>query len=346
MKMSSNPRLLITRMSAVGDTITTLPLLCALRDHFPTANITWIVEKRASAVLKGHQDIDQLIVLDRLWLTSPSRLWTVRRQLRALRIEIALDPQSRTKSALASWLSGAPVRIGCGGKHATELSPYLNNRLIESERPHVVDRTLALLRPLGIESPEVNFRVPIDDASRKTILSFIQRTHLSCGFAVINPGAGWDSRLWPIRRYSSVARHLGRKRGLPTVVVWAGDRELAWAEQIVAGSGGHALLAPKTTMIELGALLQSARMYIGSDTGPMHMAAAVGTPCVSLHGTTRPQDSSAYGTQHIAIQKRYDGGSSRHRRSTGNEAMRLITVDQVSEACEAILARQIRSDAA
>ena len=333
-------------MSAVGDTITTLPLLCALRDHFPTAHITWIVEKRASAVLKGHQDIDQLIVLDRLWLTSPSKLWKVRQQLRALRIEIAFDPQSRTKSAAACWLSGAPVRIGCGGKHGTELSPYLNNQLIKTEKPHVVDRTLALLGPLGIESPNVSFRIPIDGVSRDTSLSFVEHSHLTCGFAVINPGAGWDSRLWPMRRYARVARHLGSERGLPTVVVWAGDRELAWAKEIVAGSGGHAVLAPKTSMIELGALLQTARMYIGSDTGPMHMAAAVGTPCVSLHGTTRSQDSGAYGTQHIAIQKRYDSGSSRHRRSTGNEAMRLIVVEHVTEACDTILQRQTKSNAA
>jgi ADP-heptose:LPS heptosyltransferase len=346
MKLPSNPRLLISRMSAVGDTITTLPLLCALRDHFPTAQITWIVEQRASAVLKGHHDIDRLIVLDRLWLTSPSKLWKVRQQLRELRIDIAFDPQSRTKSAAACWLSGAPVRIGCGGKHGTEMSPYLNNRLVETEKPHVVDRTLALLEPLGIESPDVNFRVPIDSASRQAIRNFVENAHLTCGFAVINPGAGWDSRLWPTQRYASVARTLGRERGLPTVVVWAGDRELAWAREIVAGSGGHALLAPKTSMIELGALMETARMYIGSDTGPMHMAAAVGTPCVALHGTTRPQDSGAYGPQHIAIQNRYDGGSSRHRRSTGNDAMRLITVEQVTAACAAVLRRLAQSGAA
>jgi heptosyltransferase-1 len=336
---SDSPRFLISRMSAIGDTILTLPVLCALRDRFPKAHITWIVERKSAGVVEGHSDLDELIVLDRLWFKSPSRLREVRKRLRESKFDVTVDAQSKFKSALACWLSGAAVRIGCKGKYGQECSTLLNNTLIEPHKPHLVDRTLDLLQPLGINLPAVNFRLPAQSEDVESIDAFIKAAHLGCGFVVINPGAGWDSRLWPIERYGRVARTLGEQQNMPSVVAWAGERERQWAETIVAESGGHALPAPKTSLGALAALLDRSLMYIGNDTGPMHMAVAVNTPCVCLHGPTLPENSGPHGPQHIPIIERHEAGNSRQRRRAGNEAMRLIQVDRVVQACEEILQR-------
>lgn len=336
--MTSRPkRLLICRLSAIGDTILTMPLLCALRRLWPDAEITWVVEAPASPLLVGHECLDRLIVLRRRWLRDVGEVLQLRRQLRQIRPDIAFDPQSLTKSAVVAWLSGAPLRIGCAGRHGRELSPLLNNRRVCPQRTHLVDRTLELLRPFTDEQPAVEYRIPLDDQAVEFVERLIERAHLGCGFAVVNPGAAWPSKKWPVERYGKVARYLGEQYQLPTVVSWGGPAEQRQAEQVVAHSGGHAIAAPPTSLRQLAALLSRARLFIGSDTGPMHLAAAVGTPCISLHGPTRPQDSGPYGPGHIAVQRRYQQGTSRQRRRASNEAMCQITVEEVCRTVDRMM---------
>lgn len=144
--------------------------------------------------------------------------------------------------------------------------------------------------------------------------------------------------MWPTESYARVVRQLDAEAGLPSVVIWAGSREREWAEAIVAQSSGGAVLAPATTLRELAALLRRACLYVGSDTGPTHLAAAVGTPCVALFGTTRPEVSGPYGSAHRCLQEYYQQGSSRERRRAANDAMRAIAWERVFEACQQVLA--------
>jgi heptosyltransferase-1 len=336
-----SPRFLIARMSAIGDTVLTLPVLCALRRAFPQAFIAWIVERAAAPMLQGHDALDELIVLPRLWLKSPREIWRLRSGLSSLRIETTIDPQSVSKTALACWLSGAPRRIGFGGHYGKELSPWLNNERLVHRQAHITDRSLELLEPLGVQPGPAEFRVPRSAPAQATIAAHLSKIKLENDYAIVNPGARWDSKLWPLERYAEVVNALASDHGLRSVVVWAGDRERAWAEAIVAAAPKSALLAPKTDLLELTALLRRARIFVGSDTGPMHTAAAVGTPCVAMYGTTRPEDCGPYGPEHIALQARYDDGSRSQRRSATNEAMCLITAAQVLAACHEILRRPI-----
>jgi ADP-heptose:LPS heptosyltransferase len=121
------------------------------------------------------------------------------------------------------------------------------------------------------------------------------------------------------------------------VIVWSGEEEAVWAEQIVDHSGGDALMAPRTSLPELAALLRSARVYIGSETGPMHLASAVGTACIGLYGPTRVGTRGAYGRSHRAVQVRYQCGSYRQRRRAGDDAMRAIEPQMVCEECDRLL---------
>jgi ADP-heptose:LPS heptosyltransferase len=127
---------------------------------------------------------------------------------------------------------------------------------------------------------------------------------------------------------------------LPSIAVWGGPAELPLAERIVAASGRHAQLAPPTSMTQLGALCRRAALFVGSDTGPLHLAVAVGTPTISLHGPSRAEWCGAYGPQNIRLQARYEAGSSHQRRTADDSAMRAITVEMVADACDRLLARQ------
>lgn len=338
----SAPRFLIVRLSAIGDVIHGMPLACALRERFPAAFLAWVVEERAAALLRGHEALDELITLPRGWLKSAGTVWRLRSRLRAMEFDTAIDAQGLTKAAIVAWLSGAGRRIGFGDPWGRELSRWLNTELVDTTAEHAVDRTLQLLLPLGIHSPAVRFEVPEHPMDRAAAEETIRQGELEEGFAIINPGAGWPSKLWPPDRYAAVAGHLGRGWGLPTVVVWAGQTERSLAERIVSGSGGHAQVAPSTTLAELAALARRCRLFIGSDTGPLHLAAAVGTPCVGLYGPWPAKRHGPYGPGHIALQEMFFEGPTRARRNAPPKLMEAIDVELVCGACDRILKRDGR----
>jgi ADP-heptose:LPS heptosyltransferase len=284
--------------------------------------------------------LDRVIVVKKGWMRSPAEVARLRSKLRSLHFDVTLDPQSLTKSALAAWLSGAPRRIGFARPWGRELAPLLNNQTVAPAATHVVDCYLELTRPLGAEPAPARFEVPIRPETRRFAAGFLSELQLAGSYAVVNPGAGWDSKLWPAERYGEVARFLGEKRLLPSLVVWSGDRERQWAQTIVQQSGGHAVPAPTTTLPQLAALTAGAKLFVGSDTGPLHLAAALGVRCVGLYGPTRPEVCGPYGAGHRTVQAFYQDGNSRQRRGSDNRAMQAITVEMVCAACDAALSRR------
>jgi len=334
------PRILIVRLSAIGDAIQGMPIACALREGFPEAFLAWAAEERAGQLLQGHEALDQLITLPHGWLRSPRIVWSTRRLLRRLRFDVALDAQGLTKSAVLAWLSGAPRRIGFGDPWGRELSRWFNTETVDSPGLHIIDRNLQLLRPLGIESPRVRFQVPEHEADRQAAEEIIRALDLEHGFAIINPGASTRSKWWPPERYGAVARHLGKAWRLPTLVVWAEASERTMADEVAAASAGWAHVASPTTLREVAALCRRARLFIGSDTGPLHLAEAVGTPCVGLYGPWSAACHGPYGPKHIALQKMFFEGSTRARRTAPSILMESITVEMVCEACDQILERE------
>jgi heptosyltransferase-1 len=289
--------------------------------------------------------LDELIVLQHGWLKSPKTVRNLRRRLRNLRFDFSIDPQSLTKSAVVGRLAGAPTRIGFAGKDGRELSRWLNNRLVHRTQPHMVDRGLELLEPLGIERPEIRYLLPSNPAAEAVAAELADRQEFCQGFAVINPGAGWPSRLWPPERYAQVARHLWHDHRLGSIVAWYGDEERAMAQEIADESQGRALPAPPTDLLSLAAVLKRASMYVGSDTGPLHLAVAVGTKCVSLHGPTRASQSGPHGPGHRALQEVYLEGTSRERRKADNATMKAISVQAVCKACSELIAENGTPDA-
>ncbi|MCG8648664.1 MAG: glycosyltransferase family 9 protein, partial [Pirellulales bacterium] len=320
----SAPRILISRMSAIGDAILTLPVACALREHFPQAYLAWVVEKKAAPMVRGHLALDAVIELERGWFTSPRGIRRTAELLRVYDFDVSVDCQGNTKSSLAGWLAGAKQRIGYAGRHGGELSRILNNDRVQPVFNHLTDRSLELLTPLGIHSPKVRWQLPLPEVAR-TWAARWRRTIASARLAVLNPGGTWPSKLWETDRFAATARYLRDRYGYQSAVVWGTAAEREMAEAIVQQADDAAVLSPDTDLHHLASLIETADLFISGDTGPLHMAVAVGTPTIGLYGATRPGDSGPYGQ--VAIQQAYESGSRRHRRSADNSAMRAIEVE-------------------
>ncbi|MCO8122071.1 glycosyltransferase family 9 protein [Stieleria sp. TO1_6] len=328
---TDSPRFLISRMSAIGDTILTLPVACALRDRFPKSHISWIVEEKSAPVVRRHSAVDDLIVLERSWFTSPSRLRNARQQLRDLRCDVSIDCQGMTKSSLACYLSGAQHRIGYAGKNARELSRWFSNIQVKPVFHHLTDRSLELLTPLGIHSPAVRWDLPVSGPAQSWARRY-RSTVSAPRVAILNPGATWHSKRWLPERFGATARYLYDRYGYTSIAVWGTSLDRSMAMDIVSSSNGTAILAPETDLQHLAALIGTADLFISNDTGPLHMAVAVGTRTIGLYGATKPGDSGPYGQ--TAIQMAYESGSSRQRRNASNAAMCAIGVEHVCAAID------------
>jgi len=336
-------RILIVRLSAVGDTILTLPVLCALREHFPDSKIGWVVGAGAADIVRGHTDLDDLFVLGKDDLKSLKSYLHFLSLIRAWKPNVVLDAQGLTKSALIGWYSGAKQRIGLAQSEfeGRELSGWLNNTLVKPLSDHVVSRGLELLNPLGIKNPNIQYRVPIDPKTEKSVASELQtlglgRNHAN-PFAIINIGAGWPSKMWPVERYAAVAKHIARHWNLTSVVAWGGPQEKPVAEQVATLSEGTARVMPQTSLLELGAWIRQAHLFVGSDTGPMHLSVAIDTPTVALIGPMPVERVGPLGPRHRAIQCERLSERERNHRKTDMRPMLSIQTEDVIDACDSLL---------
>jgi len=336
-------RILIVRLSAIGDCILSVPVLNSIRRNFPDSRIGWVIEGAASQLIRGHAALDDLFVVPKRAFKSPRALWTLASQLRAWKPDITLDLQGLTKSSLIAWLSGAKSRLGfqCDQFEGRELSRFLNNRLYKPESEHIVDRSLELLRLLDVNDSTVTFDLPEQDNDAKFADRILRSEQLEGRFAIINVGAGWVSKIWPSDRYASIARHLEEKWGTPSIVVWSGQQEKQAADQVVAESGGHATLAPATTLTQLGSLIRRASLFVGSDTGPMHLSVALGTPTLGLIGPMPiervcPYGANNAGVQNVRLLKTAD-------RKTDCSPMLSIFSEHVVQVCDSLMDRNLRA---
>lgn len=280
-------RLLVVRLTSLGDVVHAIPAAAALRRTYPAARIDWLVDERCRELVELVPVVDGCLVMPRP--RRAAALPRLARALRAARYDAAIDLQGLLKSALLARWSGARRVIGFGRGQVRERAA----RLLYTETPpagapgHVIDRNLALVAALGVEPRPAEF--PIAAAASDVAETLRERLGGpdARGFALLNPGAAWASKCWPPERFGALARRLQQARGLPSVVVWGGG-ERARAARAAAASDGAAALAPPTRIADLVALARAAAVMVAGDTGPLHIAAALGTPVVGLYGPTSP----------------------------------------------------------
>lgn len=338
MKSPAVQRIMILRLSAVGDTILSMPILCELRRRFPDSKIAWVVGQGAADVIRGHEDLDDLFVLSKNDLASPLAYLRFLNKVRTWRPDTLIDAQGLTKSAWIGRYSGAQRRIGLSKSEfeGRELSTWLNNTLVTPSHNHVVLRGLELLKPLGIEDPLVQYKVP---RFRETIQSVDQKLvelGASGTWGIINVGAGWPSKIWPTDRYAAIAKHLGRRWGMPSWIAWGGAHEGSVAQELEQTSDGWAKMMPQTSLIELAEWVRRAKLFVGSDTGPMHLSVAVGTPTVALIGPMPAERVGPLGPMHATVQINRLTDQERSARKSDMRPMLSIQIEHVQEACDRI----------
>jgi heptosyltransferase-1 len=346
-------RLLIVRLGSMGDILHALPAAHALRLALPETIIGWVVEERWAELLctlpeprSGPRSprrplVDQLHTVDtRNWrssLFSPQtweRIGASLSELRAPRYEAAVDFQGAVRSALLARLAKAPVIYGAMQPRENVASMFYTRQVMTCGN-HVVEHALSLAEAVArrpLERPAAE--LPCDQASEKQCEDWLQREGIS-DFALLNPGAGWGAKQWPAERYGLVAKQLAAD-GLKSLVNFGpGEEKLA---QAVEASSAGAAAAIGCTLTELISLTRRARLFIGGDTGPMHMAAALGVPVVALFGPTHPARNGPFGARSVVL--RNPVSPTTHKRSAlPDPGLFEISTDQVVAGARELLRR-------
>ncbi|MBI2876893.1 MAG: lipopolysaccharide heptosyltransferase II [Candidatus Tectomicrobia bacterium] len=312
-------RILIIKPSALGDVIHALPLLKLLRGHYPQAQIAWLVNRELQGLLEGHPDLDRIFPFERrVWGERGRLSRTLRefaaliRQLRQARFDLALDVQGLLRSGLIGYLSGAPHRLGFA--NAREGSPlfYTQKAAVPPGEVHAVERYLCLLSALGIatgaegdrEGPlSLDFTFPLGEADRLYARGLLEGRRAGSSLILMSPGARWESKRWPPEHFAWLADLLS-ERERATVALIGSPAETPLAESIRAQmKTAPLLLTGRTSLKQLAALMEAADLLVTNDSGPMHLAAALGTPVLALFGPTSPRRTGPYGVGHRVLQK-------------------------------------------
>ena len=331
-------KVLILRLSSIGDVVHTLPLLSALHRHGHQAG--WLVEPAARPLLDGHPYLQRLV-------SAPSsrrfRVGAARRalsELRGERWDVALDVQGLWKSAVWGRLARPGRLIGYSrpGRREPSSAALLHQAIPPPPSAHVIDEYLGLAEPLGLQAVgSREFAFPPASAQAARVEAGLRRLGLTAPYAVLNPAGGWPEKLWPPERYGALARGL-RERGLVPLVTF-GPGEEALADRVVAASSGAAQRCFPTTLLEYLELVRRARLVVAADTGPLHLACAVGTPVVGLYGPTDPARNGPF-DPHDVVVRRLGPPHPRHRGrlQVGKEQMAAIPAEEVLAAVDRRLA--------
>lgn len=301
-------RILLIRLSALGDCLAAVPVFHALREHYPKAHIAWAIQDNFAPLIQTLPGLDEIIVFPRQrWRRMRSLIpkWIEFRQfarhLRLRRFDVTVDVQSNSKSAMIAALSHCRDRIGHGYGEAKEISMGLNTHFIypPTGMEHIVLKNLYLLRGLGIEASEPDFTLPPDPLAQRRIRQWLSSKRISeKGYVLLVPFSGDPMKEWAPDKYSELARELAEDG--PAVVFLNGPgKEQETQAMIPALRGKRVFLGPRTEILEMVELSRMAQVAVGSDTGPIQIAGAFGVPTVALFGPTDPKRSHPWGPTQV-----------------------------------------------
>ena len=327
-------RILIVRLGALGDIIHAIPAAAALRSRYPDARIHWMVDPRYVELLGLVEAIDEPIAIDpRALLDSAQRRAFIGRMLalREARYDVVIDFQGLLKSAVLARAVRGDRTIGFPGAHLREPAArfFYTDTPDPGDAVHVIRKNLALLRSLGVTDSQIHFPIRVP---RTWAVESVASRYGAGGYALINPGAAWPNKRWPAERFGALAEAIRRDLGVPSLVLW-GPGEEALAAEVIAASSGAAVLSPPTAIVDVPGLARDARVFVSGDTGPLHMAGAVGTPLVSLFGPTYPERNGPWSEADITL-SRVQACECRYERQCRRSARCIddISVDEVADA--------------
>lgn len=293
----SEPRFLILRLGSLGDIVHTFPAVAALRESFPNAEIVWLTHPRWKLLVESSGLASQV------WATETRSLHSLRKiidDLRNASWNAAIDYQGLWKSAGLAYLGGIKRRIGFSSETIREFGvPLLYTDRVRCVTTHICDQNGELSRRAGASNPVANFALEIPNDAEREVHGFLEKLAFN-RYIVLSPGGGWRSKCWPPERFAELGKMIWDSLGLRCVVNYGpGEDDLALAVRDCSGDAGP--VSYNGGLGPLMALLGNAACIVGGDTGPVHLAIALGTPAVALFGPTDPQRNGPYRTDDIVL---------------------------------------------
>ena len=336
-------KILIVKLSSIGDVIHTLPALAAIRYALPDAQINWAVEREAAEILRGNSFLDNLIELDTRSLrgkTISEILPDASRQFRQLRrfsFDVAIDFQGLLKSATIAKLTKSKRRYGFAKQNLREpASRFLMTNTVEvQKKSHIIIKNLKLAeQALNISIPENDFEFPIfTDENHKTEAAEIIE-HTAENFAILNPAGGWVTKLWHAEKFGALADRLWEENGLTSVVTTA-PNEMELAEKVSRNCTSGKVLLAQPSLKGFYELAKRAKIYIGGDTAPTHIAVAANAPVVGIFGPTEWWRNGSPRQNDICVERNdIDCRVDCHRRTCNNWICMDIEVETVVQAAQ------------
>jgi heptosyltransferase I len=326
-------RIALLKPSALGDIVHSLPVLSALRRRFPNAHITWVVNRAYEPLLQGHPDLNDTLAFDRRrarkgWLATAASHARFAGLLRWKRFDLVIDLQGLFRSGLMARLTGAPRRVGLSSSREGASSFYTDIVDVPGglNGLHAVDRYWCVAEALGAGTGPRRFKVPVSDDARRRALSTL--SDWPRPWMVFGVGSRWATKRWRPAHFAALARRAQAEFG-GTIVFVGTAGEAALAAEVQAGLTGPALdLSGRTTLPELAAVLQLCDVMVANDTGPLHLAAALGRPVVAPYTCTKARLTGPYGSRG-AVETTVWCAGSELKRCSRMECMDELTPDRL-----------------
>ncbi len=342
-------KVLIVKVSALGDIVHALPVLAWLKSADPAMEIDWLVEEEIAPVLDGHPLLHRVIRLQtKAWRRTGAfaairGVWQTIHTLRRENYTLVMDLQGNSKSGLFTRLCGATVRYGFARGSIREWPNLLatNRKVFLSESDfHISDRSLAVARAAFPAGSEVRTAgpLPVDEAAATAVAARLAAELVPEPVVVLHYGTTWVTKLWPLSSWQELAGRLVVEMGLQPILTWGNQAELDAVQAINQHCDQQCLVWPRGSLQELVALLARADLVIGGDTGPVHIAAAVGTPTVSIFRVTDASRNAPRGDGHVSLSAPMECAPClRKECDRDQECSASITADQVAAAVFASL---------
>jgi predicted lipopolysaccharide heptosyltransferase III len=326
-------RILVVKLRYVGDVLLATPVLSRLREGFPKAHLAMMVNPGTDGVVRGHPALDDVLVVER---GNPARQWRFARELRARRYDLVIDLTDSDRSAVLSWLTGAPVRLGYNSEDRWRGRLY--SRIVEADRfgMHQVRYHLKATEALGLTGPPLPPALVISPKARSAADRLLKEAGIDASrpLVCLHPGARWWFKSWPGERFAALADRVQTETSAQALFL-GGEQE-----RIAAGRIAQSMQTPfrslvaRTGLQELGAVLERAALMVSNDNGPMHMAAALRVPVIGLFGPSDPTVWGPWGDGHRTFYKGLDCRACFHPDCFRGEqnCMKLITLEEVWEA--------------
>jgi heptosyltransferase-1 len=326
----SDTRFLLIRLGSLGDIINAVPAAAALRDTFPESQIDWAVEPQWKRLLEGNPDLNRIVSVDR---KSAGGMAATLGRLRAVKYTCAIDFQALYKSALLGFFSGAPRRIGFTSEYAREgfAARFYTDR-VNPRGPHKVDHNLTLVESAGAAKSEPRYPIAVRPEEESEVARELEKHSLK-DFFVMSPGGGWRSKCWPPERYGQLHAKILARYGWRGVIGF-GPGEEGLAAEVVSAAGDSAPVAIPMGLGPLIALLRRAKFLVSADTGPLHLACALGVPVVGLYGPTDPSRNGPFSAEDVVVRNLRLAETDYRRGKMYARSMLSISVEQVFEAVQ------------